>query len=193
MKLIMATHNRKKLAEMERILAPLAVSVDTADLPEVEETGKTFAENAYLKAKSACAVTGLPAVADDSGLVVDALDGAPGIYSARYGGDACKTDEDRVEKLLADLQGVPDAERTARFVCSICCVFPDGTVLTAEDAVEGRIGHAPVGENGFGYDPVFLRGERSFAQFSSAEKDAVSHRGKAMRAFYEAFAKKLQG
>lgn len=184
MKLIMATHNQKKLREMERILAPLSITVQTADLPEVEETGSTFAENAFLKAQSACQHTGLPAVADDSGLAVDALNGAPGIYSARYGGEGL-TDEDRVQKLLAALEGVPEAERTARFVCSICCVFPDGTVLRAEDSCEGIIGDAPVGDHGFGYDPVFMRGDRSFAQYSDAEKDAVSHRGKALRTFFQ--------
>ena len=183
MVLIMATHNQKKLREMERILSPLEIRVETADLPEVEETGTTFAENAYLKAQSACQHTGLPAVADDSGIVVDALNGAPGIYSARYGGEGL-TDEDRVQKLLSELEGVPDEKRTARFVCSICCVFPDGTILRAEDSCEGLIGYAPMGDHGFGYDPVFMRGERSFAQFSDAEKDAVSHRGKALRSFF---------
>ena len=182
--LIMATHNQKKLREMQRILQPLAVTVRTADLPEVEETGATFAENAYLKAFSACRETGLPAVADDSGIVIDALNGAPGIYSARYGGEGL-TDEDRVQKVLENMQGVPEEQRTARFVCSICCVFPDGTVLRAEDSCEGIIGYRPIGENGFGYDPIFMRGERSFAQFSDEEKDAVSHRGKALRKFYE--------
>lgn len=184
MTLIMATHNRKKLREMERILTPLSIRVETAELPEVEETGSTFRENAYLKASSACRYTGLPAVADDSGLVVDALDGAPGIYSARYGGDGL-TDEQRVEKLLKDLEGVPMDQRTARFVCAICCVFPDGTVLYAEDSCEGTIGFAPIGQNGFGYDPVFLRGERSLAQYTDDEKDAISHRGKALRAFFQ--------
>ena len=184
MVLIMATHNKKKLREMERILSPLAIRVETADLPEVDETGTTFAENAFLKANSACQHTGLPAVADDSGIVVDALGGAPGIYSARYGGEGL-TDEDRVQKLLSELEGVPDEQRTARFVCSICCVFPDGTVLRAEDSCEGLIGYAPIGDHGFGYDPVFMRGERSFAQFSDEEKDAVSHRGKALRKFFD--------
>ena len=183
MVLIMATHNQKKLREMERILSPLAIRVETADLPEVEETGTTFAENAYLKAQSACQHTGLPAVADDSGIVVDALNGAPGVYSARYGGEGL-TDEDRVQKLLSEMEGVPDDQRTARFVCSICCVFPDGTILRAEDSCEGKIGYAPTGDHGFGYDPIFMRGERSFAQFSDEEKDAVSHRGKALRSFF---------
>lgn len=182
MELIMATHNQKKLRELERILSPLSVTVRSADLPEVEETGATFAENAYLKAKSACDYTGLPAVADDSGLVVDALNGGPGIYSARYGGEGL-TDEDRVQKLLHALEGVPEAQRTARFVCAICCVFPDGTVLRAEESCEGVIGYQPLGGNGFGYDPVFMRGDRSFAQYSDEEKDAVSHRGKALRQF----------
>lgn len=191
MTLIMATHNQKKLREMERILSPLQITVQTADLPEVEETGTTFAENAYLKAATACKATGLPAVADDSGLAVDALNGAPGIYSARYGGEGL-TDEDRVQKLLSEMENVPEENRTARFVCSICCVFPDGTALRAEDCVEGTIGYEPVGENGFGYDPIFMRGDRSFAQFSNEEKDAVSHRGKALRSFFTALQQYLK-
>lgn len=183
MTFIMATHNKKKLREMERILQPLNITVETADLPEVDETGTTFAENAFLKAESACKHTGLPAVADDSGIVVDALGGAPGVYSARYGGEGLD-DEGRTAKLLADMEGVPEAERTARYVCSICCVFPDGTVLRAEDTCEGTIGYAPVGDHGFGYDPIFMRGERSFAQYTDDEKDEVSHRGKALRTFF---------
>jgi XTP/dITP diphosphohydrolase len=183
MKLIMATHNQKKLREMMRILAPLAVTVETADLPEVEEDGTTFAANAYLKAKSACDATGLPAVADDSGLVIDALNGAPGIFSARYGGEGL-TDEDRVKLVLTEMEGVPPEQRSARFVCAICCVFPDGTILRAEDTCEGMIGTTPIGENGFGYDPIFMRGDRSLAQYTDEEKDAVSHRGKALRQFF---------
>lgn len=189
MKFVIATHNAHKLLEIERILAPLGISaVNDRDLgltlPEVEETGTTFAENAYLKAASACAFTGLPAIADDSGLMVDALDGAPGVYSARYAGENA-TDADRVRKLLDALTGVPAGRRQARFVSAVCCVFPSGETVCAEGTVEGAIAFAPAGDNGFGYDPVFLRGERTMAQLSPAEKDAISHRGRALAQFSE--------
>ena len=189
MKFGIATHNAHKLLEISRILAPLGISaVNDRDLgltlPEVEETGTTFAENAYLKAASACAFTGLPAIADDSGLMVDALDGAPGVYSARYAGENA-TDADRVRKLLDALTGVPAGRRQARFVSAVCCVFPSGETVRAEGTVEGAIAFAPAGDNGFGYDPVFLRGERTMAQLSPAEKDAISHRGRALAQFSE--------
>ncbi|MCI9576579.1 MAG: RdgB/HAM1 family non-canonical purine NTP pyrophosphatase [Clostridiales bacterium] len=179
---VIATHNQKKLAELQRILEPLGISAVTAELEEVEETGKTFAENAFLKANAACKQTGKPAVADDSGLVVDALNGAPGIYSARYAGENA-TDADRIAKLLREMQPYPTPERSARFVSSICCVFPDGTVLRAEGTCEGEIGFSPAGNGGFGYDPIFFVGERSFAELSANEKDRLSHRGKALRIF----------
>lgn len=190
MNYVIATHNAHKLLEIQRILEPLGITAVTdrelgMTLPEVEETGTTFAENAYLKAASACAYTSLPAIADDSGLVVDALGGAPGVYSARYGGENA-TDEDRVVKLLGELEHVPAAQRTARFVSAVCCVFPHGDVLRAEGTVEGTIAFAPAGENGFGYDPIFLYGDRTTAQMSAAEKDAISHRGRALTAFSEA-------
>ena len=179
---VIATHNAHKLEEMRRILEPFGMTVITADLTDVPETGQTFAENAYLKAKAACEQTGKPAIADDSGLVVDALSGAPGIYSARYAGEHA-SDQDRIEKLLSELQPYPEPERTARFVCAVCCVFPNGDVLRCEGVCEGRIGFAPCGENGFGYDPVFFLDTRSFAELSKEEKDAVSHRGKALEEF----------
>lgn len=179
---VIATHNAHKLEEMRRILEPFGMTVITADLTDVPETGKTFAENAYLKAKAACEQTGKPAIADDSGLAVDALSGAPGIYSARYAGEYA-SDQDRIQKLLSELQPYPEPERTARFVCAVCCVFPNGDVLRCEGVCEGRIGFAPCGENGFGYDPVFFLDTRSFAELSKEEKDAVSHRGKALEEF----------
>lgn len=182
MKFVIATHNKHKLQELQRILTPLGIEAITADLSEVEETGTTFAENACLKAKAACEETGLPAVADDSGLEVDALDGRPGVYSARYAGEDA-TDAQRIEKLLGELAEVPAEKRTARFVSSICCVFPNGDILRAEGECPGSIAFAPAGEDGFGYDPVFLCGEKTFAQMSAAEKDAVSHRGKALEKF----------
>ena len=189
MKFVIATHNAHKLLEIERILAPLGIAAVTdrdlgLTLPEVEETGTTFAENAYLKAASACAFTGLPAIADDSGLMVDALDGAPGVYSARYAGENA-TDADRVQKLLKALAGIPAERRQARFVSAVCCVFPSGETVRSEGTVEGTIAFAPAGDNGFGYDPVFLRGERTMAQLSPAEKDAISHRGQALERFSE--------
>lgn len=180
MTFVIATHNAKKLKELKRILEPLGFdAVIREDLPEVEETGTTFAENALLKAESACKVTGMPAIADDSGLVVDALGGAPGVYSARYAGEGA-TDRQRYEKLLDELREVPTEQRTARFVSAVCCVFPDGTILTAEGACEGIIAFEPKGEGGFGYDPIFLVGERSYAEMTAEEKDSISHRGRAL-------------
>lgn len=182
MKFIIATHNKKKLAEMERILNPIGIEVSTAQLQEVDETGTTFAENAYLKANAACKETGLPAIADDSGLAVDSLNGAPGIYSARYAGEHA-TDLQKMEKLLYELKDVPKEKRTARFVCSICCVFPNGDCITAEGNCEGTIAFELTGDGGFGYDPIFLVGEQSFGQLSNEEKDRMSHRGKALMLF----------
>lgn len=180
MTFVIATHNAKKLKELKRILEPLGFdAVIREDLPEVEETGTTFAENALLKAESACKVTGMPAIADDSGLVVDALGGAPGVYSARYAGEGA-TDRQRYEKLLEELREVPTEQRTARFVSAVCCVFPDGKILTAEGACEGSIAFGPKGEGGFGYDPIFLVGERSYAEMTAEEKDSISHRGRAL-------------
>ncbi|MBE6763455.1 MAG: RdgB/HAM1 family non-canonical purine NTP pyrophosphatase [Ruminococcaceae bacterium] len=196
MKYIIATHNKKKLTELSRILVPLSIEAVTdrdlgITITEVEETGTTFEENAFLKASSACRESGLPAVADDSGLCVDALDGAPGLFSARYAGEGA-TDEEKIAKLLGALRDVPEQERTARFVSVICCVFPDGKTLYARGECEGVIGFAPQGEGGFGYDPVFMCGEKSFAQMSAEEKDAVSHRGNSLRAFSKTLAAYLQ-
>lgn len=182
MKFVIATHNKHKLQELQRILTPLGIEAVTADLSKVEETGTTFAENACLKAKAACKETGLPAVADDSGLEVDALDGRPGVYSARYAGEGA-TDAQRIEKLLGELSEVPAEKRGARFVSAICCVFPNGDILRAEGDCPGSIAFVPAGEDGFGYDPIFLCGEKTFAQMTAAEKDAVSHRGKALEKF----------
>lgn len=182
MKFVIATHNTHKLEEFERILTPLGVQIALRELSDVEETGETFAENAFLKAESAMKETGLPAIADDSGLMVDALNGAPGVYSARYAGEG-GTYDDVIRKLLFEMRDVPEEKRTARFVSSICCVFPDGETLRAEGVCEGMIAFEKRGEGGFGYDPVFLVGDRSFAEMTGAEKDAVSHRGRALRAF----------
>lgn len=179
MKFIIATHNQKKLKELQRILEPLGIDVITGDLTEVEETGTTFTENALLKAESACKESGLPAVADDSGLVVDALNGAPGVYSARYAGENA-TDAQRIEKLLHEMKDVPQGLRTARFVSVVSCVFPDGQIITAEGVCEGTIGFLPKGQGGFGYDPVFMVGDKSYAEMTAEEKDKISHRGLAL-------------
>lgn len=146
----------------------------------VEETGTTFAENAFLKADAVHERTGLAAVADDSGLCVDALDGAPGVYSARYAGEETPYPE-KISRLLGELEGVPEERRTARFVAHICYIGADGARIDAEGTCEGKIGWEPRGDGGFGYDPIFYVGDRSFAELSAEEKDAVSHRGKALR------------
>ena len=170
---------------MQRILSPLGIEVATADmlgitLTDAEETGSTFEENAYIKAYSGCMESGLPCIADDSGLVVDALGGEPGVYSARYAGEH-GNDKANNEKLLKGLESVPDDKRTARFVCCVCVHFPDGRYVVVRGKCEGKIGYEERGEGGFGYDPLFMVGDRSFAEFSAEEKDAVSHRGNALR------------
>ena len=187
MKFILATHNPGKLREMADILSHLGVEVvspaDVGITVEVEETGATFAENAMLKAKAICAASGLPAIADDSGLCVDALNGAPGVYSARYGG--LDDDVARYRLLLENLRGA--GTRAAHFHTSVVCCFPNGNVLEAEGDCHGTIAYAPQGENGFGYDPVFFVPElrKTFAQLTPEEKNAISHRGVALRAFGE--------
>lgn len=157
---------------------------------EVEETGTTFAENAGLKARAVMEASGLPAIADDSGLCVDALGGGPGVYSARYGGDI--SDTEKVQLLLSNMRGAPT--RAAHFACAIVCAFPDGTELTAEGRVDGSIAYAPVGSDGFGYDPVFfyVPAARTFAQMTREEKAAVSHRGNALRDFADKLKERLQ-
>ena len=187
MKFLLATHNKKKRAELARILAPLGVEVLTAEeagvaLTDVEETGETFEENAVLKAESGCRESGMPCVADDSGLSVDALDGAPGVYSARYAGEH-GNDDKNIEKLLDALQDVSQEKRTARFVCTACCIFPDGTRILTSGECPGTIAFAGSGSGGFGYDPVFVPAEadgRSMAELSDMEKDAISHRRRAL-------------
>lgn len=189
MKFVLATNNKKKLVEMERILSPLSIDVVTAkdigvDLGDVEENGTTFAENAYIKAKSAFDLLNgeYCVVADDSGLCVDALGGRPGIFSARYGGEGL-TDIDRYYKLLEELADVEKDKRQAHFSCAISAIMNDGTVISAEGKCEGTIGYEPLGLEGFGYDPIFMVGDKSFAQLTSKEKDERSHRGNALRCF----------
>ncbi|MBQ9673789.1 MAG: RdgB/HAM1 family non-canonical purine NTP pyrophosphatase [Ruminococcus sp.] len=185
-KFLIASNNPHKVQEINRILNPLGINAFTAadlgvDLGDVEETGTTFAENAEIKATAAFEKSGIPSVADDSGLMVDALNGRPGVYSARYAGENA-TDKDRYTKLLNELKGVPDENRTARFVSSICCILEDGTKIKVEGTSEGKIAFEPKGEDGFGYDPVFITSDgRTFAQLSSDEKDAISHRGASLK------------
>ena len=186
MKFIIATNNAKKLVELERILKPLGIEAVSAKdagvvLGEVEETGTTFLENAFIKANAAFEKTGMPAVADDSGICVDALGGRPGIFSARYSPEDCHTDEERTAKILEELQGVPDDKRGAHYTCAICCILPDGSKIEIEETCEGKIGYEFIGDGGFGYDPIFYFGDKTFAQISGEDKDKVSHRGKALR------------
>ncbi|HBL40977.1 MAG TPA: non-canonical purine NTP pyrophosphatase [Ruminococcaceae bacterium] len=183
---IIATHNMKKRNELARILEPLGLNVFTADqlnirLTDVEETGSTFAQNAQLKSRSGCKESGMPCIADDSGLQVDALGGAPGVYSARFAGEH-GNDEKNNALLLKKLENVPDEKRTARFVCTVSCTYPDGKEILISGACEGKIGYEPKGEGGFGYDPLFMVGDKSFAEMSAEEKDKISHRGNALRA-----------
>jgi XTP/dITP diphosphohydrolase len=181
-KLVMATNNANKLREAREILSPLGIEVLSqreagADC-DPEENGATFAENAYIKAKAVYETVGLPTIADDSGLCVDALDGGPGVYSARYApeGQHCA-------KLLSEMKEVPDEKRGAAFKCTICFLDENGhTELTGE--CRGAIGHEMRGTNGFGYDPVFVVGDRTMAELSADEKNEISHRGAALRELY---------
>lgn len=193
MKYIIATHNMKKRNELARILEPLGVEVLTAEqagieLTDVEETGTTFEENARLKSESGCKESGMPCIGDDSGLVVDALNGAPGVYSARYAGDH-GNDPANIALLLENMKDVPDEKRTARFMCTVCCTYPDGREIVVNGTCEGKIGYEPKGDGGFGYDPVFMVGDKSFAELTAEEKDKISHRGNALKALAEALAK----
>ena len=186
MDFILATNNMKKLEEMQRILSPLGIEVKTAamlgiELPEVEEDGDTFEANAEIKAASACNITGLPAIADDSGLCVDYLDGAPGIFSARFAGEH-GNDEKNNDLLLQRLEGVKQEDRTAHYVCAICCIFPDGRKIVVRGECEGLIGFERDGNAGFGYDPLFIVDGKSFGRYTGEDKDKISHRGKALRA-----------
>lgn len=189
MKIFIATKNHNKLKELERILKPMGFEVLSENdlekpLPEVEETGTTYEENALLKARSGLKETGYITVADDSGLSVDILDGAPGLYSARYSGDGA-TYSSNNEKLLAALNGVPKDKRTATFVSAIACVFPDGREFTVRGECKGYVAEECRGSGGFGYDPLFICSSGCYAEMTPEEKDKVSHRGNALRAFKE--------
>jgi len=187
MKLLLATRNPGKLAELRRLLDGGPVEViglaDVPAFPDAPETGATFAENALAKARDAAAATGLPAVADDSGLAVEALNGMPGVLSARWSGRH-GDDTANLELLLGQLTDVPDERRGAAFVCAAALVVPGGPETVVHGEWSGRIAHAPRGSGGFGYDPVFVPDgqDRTSAELSPREKDAASHRGRAMRA-----------
>ncbi|MDI6744083.1 MAG: XTP/dITP diphosphatase [Thermodesulfovibrionales bacterium] len=188
--IVLATRNKKKVEEIKRIVRDMPVTIYTLDdfpeCPEVEEDGKTFDENAVKKARAVSKYTKMPALADDSGLEVYALNGAPGVLSARYvGGNA--NDKRNYEKLLNEMKSVKSEDRGARFVCCIALAFPDGKVETFIGYAEGRIGTEPKGSNGFGYDPVFYpKGhERTFAEMSDKGKDLLSHRGAALGRLYD--------
>jgi len=188
-KIVLASGNKGKLREFAQLFAPFDIEVvpqSDFDVPEIAETGLSFVENAIIKARNACEHTGLPAIADDSGIEVDYLLGAPGIYSARYAGESA-SEQDNITALLTALTGVPDRERAARYQCLLIMMrhSKDPTPLICQADWQGRILHAPMGDGGFGYDPVFWVPELqcTAAQLSSAQKDAISHRGKALQKF----------
>lgn len=197
-RVVLASKNAHKMQELQTILrqygielilqSELGLSVD------VDETGSTFEENALLKAQAVMRAAGLPAIADDSGLVVDALGGEPGIYSARYGGAQNRSDSDRLHYLLRRLEDVPETERTAHFVCVITLVEPDGSVLSARGECAGQITREARGESGFGYDPIFYVPQEgcTFAEMPQERKNAISHRANALRRFAEMYAKENQ-
>lgn len=187
MKVILASKNQHKLTELSAILSQLGFEIALEseyglDI-DVEETGTTFEENSFLKADAVMKASGLPVLADDSGLMVDALDGAPGVYSARYGHKA--SDKERTAYLLENMKDVPEERRGAKFVCVITCLFPDGRKIVARGDCPGVIARAPHGENGFGYDPVFYLPElgMTYAELPSEQKNAISHRARALQDF----------
>ncbi len=190
MKVVLASKNPHKLVEISKITEQfdmeLVLQSELGVDIEVEETGTTFEENSYLKARAVMEATGLPALADDSGIAVDALNGEPGIYSARYGFDESLDDWGRLQLLLKNTENVPDGQRQAQFVCVITLVTPDGKVIQARGEVHGELLRAPAGEGGFGYDPIFYYPPygKSLAEVSAEEKNQVSHRANALRVFY---------
>lgn len=191
-KIVLATHNAGKLQEFSRMLEPLGIQVvssaEAGFTDEVEETGATFEENAYLKANAIYQQTHLPTLADDSGLTVDALDGRPGVYSARYAGEHA-TDQENNQKLIRELAG--KSERTAYYECAICFINAHGDVCYTHGRCQGSIGLEPKGSGGFGYDPYFVVGAKTMAEMSAQEKDAISHRGGALRAMLEVIKQQL--
>ena len=195
-KIVIASNNAGKLREFRAILEPFGLEVisqrEAGFTEDVDETGTTFAENAALKARAVFEKLHCPVIADDSGLMVDALDGAPGVYSHRFAGENA-TDDDRNAKLLRELENVPEAQRTARFVCVLCYVNADGTEEQKFTGIcEGRIGTRARGENGFGYDPLFYVNGISMAEMTEAEKNQISHRGRALEQLKEYFENRSQ-
>lgn len=192
MKVVLATHNAKKLAELRRLVAERGAGVEVVGLddvrpyPEPAETERSFEGNALLKARACRDATGEAALADDSGIEVDLLNGMPGVRSARWAG-AGASDQQNLDLLIAQLADTDPAERTARFVCAVAYVDPDGTEHVLRATMEGRLVSSPLGEHGFGYDPIFVAegNTRTNAQLAPAEKDAISHRGKAVRAMLD--------
>ena len=188
MEIILASNNKNKLREMKQILSPFGydvISQSEAGINiEVDETGTTFEENAFLKAKAIYDISNKPVIADDSGLEVDALNKAPGVFSHRYAGENA-TDAERCRKILDEMENVPTDERTARFVCVICYIDEKGTVSYSRGECVGFIGYEPKGQNGFGYDPIFMVGEKSFAEISPEEKNKISHRSAALNKFID--------
>ena len=196
MKIFIATKNQKKLIELSRILEPMGFDVLSEKdlskpLADIEETGTTFEENAILKAKAGLDETGYISVADDSGICVDYLGGAPGIYSARYSGGH-GNDKMNNLKILSELEGVPMNERTAYYVAAIACVFPDGRQFTVRGECHGYIDFKETGSQGFGYDPLFISEKGCFGVISDDEKDGISHRGKALKLFREELLKYIE-
>ena len=191
MKVVLASKNRHKLEEISKITEKfdiqLVLQSECGVDIDVEENGTTFEENSYIKAKAVMEATGLPALADDSGIAVDALNGEPGIYSARYGFDDTLDDWGRMMLLLKNTEHVPDGQRQAKFVCVITLVTPEGKTIQARGEVHGELTRAPKGENGFGYDPIFFYPPAgcTTAELPSEEKNRVSHRGNALKLFYE--------
>lgn len=201
---LLATSNKDKMIEFARILEPLDIEVKIPSelglsLPDVEETGTTFIENALLKAESGAEFSGYPTLADDSGICVDALDGAPGIYSARYSGDeaGARLDKNKANnlKMLRELDGVPEQQRTAHYTCAVACVMPDGRKFTTEGYCFGKIASSENGSNGFGYDPLFIPdeepGDLTFGQLSSEIKDRLSHRSRAIHKMCDVLKKEV--
>ncbi len=190
MEVILASNNKEKLREITHILQPFGIEVisqaESGFDIEVEETGKTFAENAILKAEAIHKLSGKPVISDDSGLQVDYLHGEPGVYSKRYAGENASYEE-KIHKILHSMEEAKEEERTARFVCAICYIDEKGEEHIFQEACEGSILREPRGENGFAYDPIFLYQDKSFAEMSEEEKNEVSHRGKALRKMAEYF------
>ncbi len=198
MNFILATNNKNKMKEMKDILTPLKINVFSAeecgfDLDLVEENGETLEENARIKAISAFNITGMASIADDTGLMVDALGGKPGIYSARYAGENANYIEN-LQKLLLELKSVPMKKRTAKFICSICCIFKDMSKIEVKGECEGYISEKPIGSGGFGYDPIFVtENGKTFGELSFFEKNSISHRGKAIKKLVDELKNKFNG